>query len=251
MVTTYVLGEAAPPPGLHRLVTGQGQTIDRERLVVGSPPPSIPPSSGSASLSQRPQVLGHSMQQQSDSSVRPPIGQRMIPGQLRDDDMERMVLGSSGNSGNDNLSSVPQPSRDQLQTSFVSQRTVPGGRSNDIQQLRDREQPSGDHVSQRTVPGGSSTSSSSGASSSSYSQHQDLPSEERLVLGRPTIDQGDDRLQPQQNLVGVSHNVTNSSNSVWTSGSSGLNHQDPSTGHQMLFAGDSEVASQQPPRPPR
>ncbi|XP_075226850.1 endoplasmic reticulum export factor secretory 16 isoform X2 [Lycorma delicatula] len=252
-VDTNDEGEAVPPPGLHRLVTGQGQTVGQERMVVGSPPPPQSSSSNSLSMLQRPQVPGHSMQQQSDLTNHPPLpplGQRMIPGQLRDADMERMVLGSSGNSGNDNISGIQQ-SREQLQNNPVSQRTVPGGRSNDVQQSRDRDQQQSDSVSQRTVPGGSSTSSSSAGSSSSYTQ--DLQSEERLVLGRTTLDKGDDRLQ-QQTSTGAPHIVsTSSSTTLWSAATTNLVHQDThSNTHQpSTYSGESEHSiSQQPPRPP-
>ncbi|XP_054270029.1 protein transport protein Sec16A isoform X3 [Macrosteles quadrilineatus] len=111
-------GEALPPPGLHRMVTGQGtdSVPHRQppsggggfvRLVPGQPTPSASPEPitmermvpGQQNAPDERMVPGHQMQ---DSLRLVPGGQqeeRMVPGQLSDDenntsaDFERMVPG--------------------------------------------------------------------------------------------------------------------------------------------------------------
>lgn len=163
------IGEALPPPGLHRMVTGQGTESISLRSVLGQPS-SLPHSNDSGFVRLVPG------QQTPRDSPEPSSLERLIPGQQNHEDMisQRMV---PGHYSQDDRFSSHQILQDELHRLIPGQVETepPIGTRMILGQQRDEENNTSVNEIDRMIPG-------------EVSEHEisfpgDVPDDERMVPG--------------------------------------------------------------------
>ncbi|XP_046670517.1 protein transport protein Sec16A isoform X3 [Homalodisca vitripennis] len=168
-------GEPLPPPGLHRLVTGQGTESISQRSVLGQPPSTPQNNSGFVRL-----VPG---QLTPSASPEPSSLERLVPGQQNN---EEIPLNSShrlvpGHQSQD--SQLLQRFSNHQEPQGEMQRLVPGQVENDPPigvrmipgQLSDDENNVNTNDMERMIPGG--------LSEHEISFPEEIPDDERMVPG--------------------------------------------------------------------